>query len=174
MRKGFAPLIIILVVAVLAFAGFAYFKNPQSSITQDPEVVVDEYQKVEIAQLVADPETWDGKKVEVTGKVINGAPPLPMCVAREKSTTQELKNQYKRYYTNWALSDDAGNIVGVKLPNLSELEDNEEISYRAVVHYAEIPDDCDFNILYKSVYLIGTDPVESSMKLLPSNTPSNK
>lgn len=180
MRKGFAPLIIILVVAVLAVAGFAYFQNLQSSITQDPEVVVDEYQKVEIAQLVADPESWDGKKVEVTGRVINGAPPLPMCAAREKGPIQELKDQYKRFYTNWAIEDNDGNIIGVKSPSSPPSQecqnyiDCQNITFKATAYYEEIPDDCNPDILYKSIYLIGVDTVETSPKPLPPTQPSDK
>ena len=184
MRKGFAPLIILVIIALLAVGGFFYFKSLPSLIpSPENKIIAQEYEKVGISQLIADPKAWDGKKVAVSGFYNGRSLPIPLCMFVEKKPNPELKNEYKRYNTIWAISDGEGDIGvivedgDIQISNRPNYGKDQQITIKAVARYTEVEQDCNPNILYKSVYLeVQAKDLGDALpsKPLPSNAPSNK
>lgn len=185
MRKGFAPFIIILVVVVLAFIGFSYFKSPQNSIPtpEDKVMMEDKYQKVEIDQLVVDPKAWDGKKVQVTGTVDTSARPHVFCVPNERGPNPEYRNEYRVYPSAWGISDEENRIGvvvkddnGIQVSDVPSNSEEESLTVHALAHYTNISSEyeCNDNIFFETIYLeVNASDVGIQTKPLPPNAPSN-
>lgn len=184
MRKGFAPLIILVIIALLAVGGFFYFKSLSSSIpSPEDKIMAQEYEKVEISQLIADPESWDGKLIQVSGglKKNNRANIGILCAPKERGPNPEHRDEYRVANTTWTLAD-LENEVGIQFvneygsgTNLPDDYEGRSVTVNAIARYVEVPEVCDNNVLYKSILIEAnaTDVGHKETKPLPPTQPSN-
>jgi len=125
-----------------------------------PVEEISEYQTVTVRELISDTTAYDGQKILVKGKYVQGPWPVPSCMPKGTGENPEIREGYAFYRVcRWGIKGlDGFGLIGVRetgqgsgvLPNY---ERQQEIELKGIARATTIETYCNRDIRHRSVYI---------------------
>ena len=141
-----------------------------------------EYQTVTFDELTSDTTAYDGQKILIRGKYVEGPWGVPQCIPRGTGENPEIIEGYAFYQGgSWALANPDGyGLLGVEVVDdrgthnhtTPNYERDQRIALRGIARATTFEDPCDRDKRYKTVYIeVNEKDIDITLKPPPPHPP---